>query len=280
MNTGIFHGSDALLYVKAPNLVPAASSNFLTDGTAWWSCALATLSRNVGEYMVMTSASAVKGRIYKDFLQAGKVYNVKFRFKSAGYTGTINAYIGAGAVVESAATTSAWQEFNEEVTATTDGELSIELDETYNGTVDFDDIIVQRTEDDIVDFTVIGHATSHDLDIKGELIVRKTKSSGQFPTRKLTGVDASCSIKALVLYDGYSAKNLLAAQLAGDTIMLKLAGHSNAEWGVPEDEDDWFIQMPALVSNNSMNFSVNEDGSYTTNFDLNGELTIETVPAA
>jgi hypothetical protein len=279
MNAGIYHGSDALLYVKAPNLVPDASSDFDTDGTPWWSCALATLSRNVGSYMVMTTATSVKGRIYKDFLQAGKVYNVRFRFKSTGYTGKIDVYIGTGTTVQSANVTSSWQNFNAEVTATTDGELSIELTSAYNGTVDFDDIIIQRTDDDIIDFTVIGHATSHDLDIKGELIVRRTKDTGKFPSRKLTGIDASVSIKALVLYDGYSAKNLLAAQLNGDTLMLKLAGHTNATWGVQEDEGDWFIQMPALVSNNSMSFAVNEDGSYTANFDLNGDLTIETVPA-
>jgi hypothetical protein len=279
MNTGIYHGSDALLYVKAPNLVPAASSDFATDGTSWWDCALAALSWNASEYMVMTSSSSVKGRIYKDFLEAGKTYNVKFRFKSTGYTGKIDVYIGTGAVVQSDDCTSSWQDFDEEVTATTDGELSIELNAAYQGTVHFDDIIVQRTEDDIVDFTVIGHATSHDLDIKGDLIVRRTKSTGAFPTRKLTGLDATVSIKALVLYDDYSIKDLLTAQLNGDTLMLKLAGHNNAEWGVQEDAGDWFIQMPALVSNNSLNMSVNEDGSYTTSFELNGELTIEEVPA-
>lgn len=277
MNTGIFHGSDALLYVKAPNLVPAASSAFVTDGTSWWAAALAALTWNADGYMVMTTSSAVKGRIYKDFLEAGKTYNVKFRFKSSGYTGKIDVYIGAGYVVQSADVTSAWQDFNEEVEAVTDGELSIELNAGYTGTVHFDDIIVQRTEDGIVDYTVVAHATSHDIDIKGDLLVRKTKTSGKFPTRKLTGIDATISMKALVLYDTYSYKDLLACQLAGDDLMLKLAGHSNADWGVQEDTGDWFLQMPALISQNGMNMSVNEDGSYNINFDLNGEITIETV---
>ena len=279
MNAGIYHGSDALLYVKAPNLVPAASSSFATDGTAWWSCALAALTRNVGSFMVMTTSTAVKGRIYKDFLQAGKVYNIKFRFKSAGYDGKIDVYIGTGVVVQSDAVTSAWQDFNEEVTATTDGELSIELNGAYSGTVDFDDIIIQRTEDDIVDFTAVGHSSSHDLNVKSELIVRRTKDTGKFPTRKLVGIDGSVSLKALVLYDGYSYKDLLTAQLAGDTLLLKLAGHDSATWGVPQDAGDWFIQMPVITGDTSKAMPVNEDGSYTCGFELNGDLTIETVPA-
>lgn len=124
--------------------------------------------------------------------------------------------------------------------------------------------------------TAVGHATSHDLDVKSELIVRRTKDTGKFPTRKLVGIDASCSCKALVLYDGYSYKDLLTAQLAGTPLTLNLRGHSSATWGVPHQVGDWYIQMPALVSNNSMNMSQNEDGSYTTNFDLNGTLSIET----
>ena len=124
--------------------------------------------------------------------------------------------------------------------------------------------------------TLCGHATSHDLDVKSELIVRRTKDTGKFPTRKLTGIDASCSVKALVLYDGYSFKDLLTAQLAGTSLTLTLRGHSNATWGVQKQIGDWYIQMPALVSQNSMNMTQNEDGSYTTNFDLNGTLSIET----
>lgn len=128
-------------------------------------------------------------------------------------------------------------------------------------------------------WTPVGHATSHDLDVKSELIVRRTKSTGKFPGRKLVGVDASASIKALVLYDGYSYKDLLTAQLAGDTLVLKLAGHNNQDWGVPEQVGDWYIEMPAMVSGNNKSMPVNEDGSYTCNFDLNGTLEIKTKAA-
>jgi len=124
--------------------------------------------------------------------------------------------------------------------------------------------------------TAVGHATSHDLDVKSELIVRRTKDTGKFPTRKLVGIDASCNVKALVLYDGYSFKDLLTAQLAGTALTLTLRGHSSATWGVPKAVGDWYITMPALVSNNSMNMSVNEDGSYTCSFDLSGTLAIST----
>jgi hypothetical protein len=123
--------------------------------------------------------------------------------------------------------------------------------------------------------TLVGHASSHDLDVKSELIVRRTKDTGKFPTRKLVGIDASCNVKALVLYDGNSFKDLLTAQLAGTALTLTLRGHSNATWGVVKQTGDWYIQMPALVSNNSMNMSANEDGSYTCGFDLNGTLEIK-----
>jgi hypothetical protein len=124
--------------------------------------------------------------------------------------------------------------------------------------------------------TAIGHATSHDLDVKSEIIVRRTKDTGKFPTRKLTGIDASASCKALVLYDGYSFKDLLTAQLAGTPLTLTMRGHSNATWGIIKQVGDWYIQMPALVSNNSLSASQNEDGSYTVSFDLNGALEIKT----
>lgn len=124
--------------------------------------------------------------------------------------------------------------------------------------------------------SAVGHATSHDLDVKSDLIVRRTKDTGKFPTRKLVGIDASVSVKALVLYDGYSFKDLLTAQLAGTSLTLKLEGHSSATWGVAKATGDWYIQLPALISNNSLNASINADGTYTCGFDLNGALEIKT----
>ena len=127
-----------------------------------------------------------------------------------------------------------------------------------------------------VDGTVVGHASSHDLNVKSELIVRRTKSTGKFPTRKLVGIDGSVSLKALVLYDGYSYKDLLTAQLAGTLLTLTLRGHSNATWGVVKQVGDWYIEFPALIGDTSKNMPINEDGSYTCGFELNGELSIET----
>jgi hypothetical protein len=128
-------------------------------------------------------------------------------------------------------------------------------------------------------FTPVGHATSHSLDIKTEAIVRRTKSTGKFPTRKVTGIDASASMEALVLYDGYSFEELLNQQLLGNQLVLQLRGHTNEDWGVMEEEDDWFIQMPALIGGNNAKWPVNADASYTANFDLSGALSIEAVPA-
>jgi len=137
-------------------------------------------------------------------------------------------------------------------------------------------LYIQTDDDPVVVWTAVGHASSHDIDIKSEEIVRRTKDTGKFPTRKLTGIDASVNVKALVMYDGYSLKDLLTAQLAGTSLIMKLAGHESSTWGVREDTGDWFLQATVLVSNNSMNMSVNEDGSYTCAFDLNGTLSIET----
>lgn len=127
-------------------------------------------------------------------------------------------------------------------------------------------------------YTAVGHATSHSLDVKSELIVRKTKNTGPMPTRKLVGVDASISMEALVLYNDYSFATLLAAQLVGTQLMLQLRGHENANWGVREALGDWFIQMPAMIAGNNAKWPLNADASYTANFELSGALTIEVAP--
>jgi hypothetical protein len=124
--------------------------------------------------------------------------------------------------------------------------------------------------------TAVGHSTSHSLDVKSETIVRRTKDTGKFPTRKLTGIDASVSCDALVLYDGYSFKDLLTAQLAGTIITLTLRGHSNSTWGVMKQTGDWYIQVPAIIGGNNAKWPVNADASYTASFDLSGTLAIMT----
>lgn len=122
----------------------------------------------------------------------------------------------------------------------------------------------------------IGHSTSHALDVKSETIVRRTKDTGKFPTRKLVGIDGSVSCEALVLYDGYSFKDILAAQLAGTPIALTLRGHSNLAWGVPKATGDWYITFPAIIAGNNAKWPVNADASYTANFELSGLLVIST----
>jgi hypothetical protein len=128
-------------------------------------------------------------------------------------------------------------------------------------------------------YTPVGHATSHSLDVKSETIVRRTKSTGSMPTRKLVGIDASISMDALVLYNGYSFENLLTAQLAGNQLLLQLRGHDNEDWGVEEDLGDWYIQMGAIIGGNNAKWPLNADASYAASFDLSGSLTIETAPA-
>jgi hypothetical protein len=142
----------------------------------------------------------------------------------------------------------------------------------YHGS---DALVYIRTDDDPETWTAIGHASSHDIDVKSELIVRRTKSTGEFPNRKLVGIDASVSIKALVLYDGYSFKDLLTAQLAGTALLMRLRGHEIETWGVREAAGDWYLELTALVSGNNKSMPLNEDGSYTCNFELDGEISIE-----
>jgi hypothetical protein len=124
--------------------------------------------------------------------------------------------------------------------------------------------------------TAVGHSTSHSIDVKSETIIRRTKDTGKFPTRKLVGIDASVNLEALVLYDGYSFKDLLTAQLLGTALTLTLRGHSSSTWGVPKATGDWYLQVPAIISNNGANWRLNEDASYTAGFDLSGTLEIKT----
>jgi hypothetical protein len=124
--------------------------------------------------------------------------------------------------------------------------------------------------------TAAGHSTSHSIETTSELKVRRTKDTGKFPTRKLTGIDAHVNLDALVMYDGYSYKNLLTAQLAGTQLTLTLRGHSNATWGVQKQIGDWYLQLPVKISNTSKTMPVNDDGSYTCGFDLDGTLEIKT----
>jgi hypothetical protein len=127
--------------------------------------------------------------------------------------------------------------------------------------------------------TAVGHSTSHSLDVKSETIVRRTKDTGKFPTRKLTGIDASASLEALVLYDGNSFKDILTAQLAGTPIVLTLRGHSSTTWGVPKASGDWYIEMPVIIGGNNAKWPVNADASYNANFDLSGTLEVKTETA-
>lgn len=128
-------------------------------------------------------------------------------------------------------------------------------------------------------WTAVGHTTSHAIQVTSEMVVRRTKDTGKFPTRKVTGLDYNVSIEALVLYDGYSLKDLLTLQLAGTQLKFKLAGHSNEDWGVQEDVGDWYLEGYGKISDSSMNMAANEDGSYSVKLDADGDLSIETVPA-
>jgi hypothetical protein len=96
----------------------------------------------------------------------------------------------------------------------------------YHGS---DALLYILTDDDPETWTPVGHSTSHSVEVTSELKVRRTKDTGKFPSRKLTGIDAHVNLDALVLYDGYSYEELLTEQLEGNALQLRLRGHTNED---------------------------------------------------
>jgi|GEM_PF-5904562 len=72
--------------VLGNNLIPTASSDFSSDGTAYWTGGMGSINYNVGNYMTLTENGAAGSAPYIQklgILTVGKYYKLSFSFKSS-----------------------------------------------------------------------------------------------------------------------------------------------------------------------------------------------------
>lgn len=131
-------------------IIPLASSNFDTDGTAWWELASPhTKSWNVSGYMTLTStSSAISMYVRRNQslgVDIGRTYRVRFKYKSPNYTGKLwvylnSTYIGAA---QTNNCTSSWQQYDNNITAVTNSFFINQVTTSLGDQVDLDDIIIE-----------------------------------------------------------------------------------------------------------------------------------------
>ena len=140
----VYHIDPALTLLYDVNLIPSASSDFATDGSAWWLISSGTRAWNAGGWMTITAAASIP-YIYKNILIANYQYKVSFRFKSADAIPALKVYGGAGVIIITPPATTSWQTFSTIITkdAGADLNLYIQANSAYTGNVDIDDITCQ-----------------------------------------------------------------------------------------------------------------------------------------
>lgn len=129
-------------------------------------------------------------------------------------------------------------------------------------------------------WTLIGDAKSHTLSVNSEVRTRRTKATGDFPGRKVTGLDANVSTDCLATYGSYGYFELLALQLAKTPVKLKLAGHSDSDLGVTEASGDKYLEGTFVIESVELNADSEDDAKYSASFAINGDsgaLEIKTV---
>lgn len=126
---------------------------------------------------------------------------------------------------------------------------------------------------------LVGEAKSHSITNKSEVRTRRTKSTGDYPARKVIGLDCNVSTDCLALYGatGYGYFELLAAAQAKTPVLLKLAGHSTATLGQVEVTGDKFLQGSFVIDDIVLNAAEGDDANCTASFSIDGVLTIMTV---
>jgi hypothetical protein len=126
---------------------------------------------------------------------------------------------------------------------------------------------------------LIGEAKSHTLSNKSEVRTRRTKSTGDYPARKVIGLDCTVNTDCLALYGatGYGYFELLAASQAKTAVLLKLAGHNTASLGQVEVTGDKFLQGSFVIDEVSLNAAEGDDATCTASFSIDGALTVMTV---
>jgi hypothetical protein len=132
-------------------------------------------------------------------------------------------------------------------------------------------------------WTLVAEAKSHTLSSKAEIRVRRTKSTGLYPARKIVALDAQVNTDNLVTYGSWSYFELLALQQAKTDIKLKLAGHDDSDLGITEQIGDKYLEGTFCIESVDLNAADGDDASMTASFAINGAvgngLEIKTVVA-
>lgn len=145
-----------------------------------------------------------------------------------------------------------------------------------NGIIDGGDLMLYIKP--VAAWILIGEAKSHSISNKSEVRTRRTKSTGDYPARKVTGLDCTVNTDCLALYaSGYSYFELLAAQQAKTPVLLKLAGHTTATLGTIEIAGDKYLEGTFVIDSVDLNATEGDDATYTASFSIGSLLEIKTV---
>jgi hypothetical protein len=133
-------------------------------------------------------------------------------------------------------------------------------------------------------WTLIGEAKSHTLSRKSEVRTRRTKSTGNYPGRKVVGLDATVTTECLATYGSYGYYELCALQEAKTPVKLKLAGKETAGDGKAEEIGDKYQEATFVIDSIDLNAAEGDDAGYTASFSIDGDasangLEIKTVVA-
>jgi len=131
-------------------------------------------------------------------------------------------------------------------------------------------------------YVLIAEAKSHTVSSKSEIRVRRTKSTGLYPGRKIVALDAQVTTDNLVTYGTFSYYELLALQQAKTDVKLKLAGHEDSDLGITEQTGDKYLEATFCIESLDLNAANEDDASMTATFSINGDaggLEIKTVAA-
>lgn len=149
------------------------------------------------------------------------------------------------------------------------------------GHIDGGDLLLYVEQEN--EYVMAGDAKSHSLSVTSEVRTRRTKQTGDFPGRVVTGLDSEVSTDCLALYDGFSYFDLLELQLSKTKVKLKLAGHNSTSMGLPESSGDRYIEGTFVIESIELNADNEDDARYSATFSIDGDsgpLEIKTVPAA
>lgn len=127
--------------------------------------------------------------------------------------------------------------------------------------------------------TMVGESKSHTLTNKSEVRTRRTKATGDYPGRKVGGLDCTVNTDCLATYGTYGYWELLALQIAKTKVVLKLGGHTNTALGLTEQIGDKYLTGTFVIDEVTLNATDGDDASFTASFSIDGALTIGTESA-